>query len=140
MGGSTGKSLELPKRQETIVLGCMRRGDSEHDINEIQRQAQAIAISADARDRHELLRLLLQSPRSLCESTGPYPYCPSKEPVQPSLPGSRDPGTTSPGEHTARLRLLQCHAGLCHRRLTLHSIHLPLPGLSEPEPPNQLLL
>ena len=35
----------------------------------------------------------------------------------PPLPGSREPGTTSPGERTARLRLLQCHAGLCHHRL-----------------------
>ena len=32
-GGSLGKSLELPKRQETIVLGCVRRGDSEHCLN-----------------------------------------------------------------------------------------------------------
>ena len=35
----------------------------------------------------------------------------------PPLPGSRDPGTTSPGERTARLRLVQRHAGLCRRRL-----------------------
>ena len=39
-----------------------------------------------------------------------------------------------------RLRLLQRHAGLCCRRLVPHSIPLPHPGLSEPEPPNQLLL
>ena len=32
----------------------------------------------------------------------------------PPLPGSRDPGTTSLGERTARLRLLQHHADLCH--------------------------
>ena len=31
----------------------------------------------------------------------------------PPRPGSREPGTTSPGERTARLRLLQRHAGLC---------------------------
>ena len=41
------------------------------------------------------------------------------------LPGSRDPGTTSPGEHTARLRLLQRHAGPCCCRLTPH----PYPSL-----------
>ena len=34
-----GRSLELPKRQETIVSGCMRRGDSEHCLNELQRRA-----------------------------------------------------------------------------------------------------
>ena len=38
-GGSLGKSLELPKRQETIVSGCARRGDSEHLLNELQRRA-----------------------------------------------------------------------------------------------------
>ena len=36
----------------------------------------------------------------------------------PPLPGSRDPGTTSPGERTACLTLVQRHAGLCRRRLT----------------------
>ena len=36
----------------------------------------------------------------------------------PPLPGSRDPGTTSPGERTARLRLVQRHASLCRRRLS----------------------
>ena len=34
-----------------------------------------------------------------------------------SLSGSRDPGTIFPGECTACLRLVQCHAGLCRRRL-----------------------
>ena len=41
------------------------------------------------------------------------------------LPGSRDPGTTSPGERTACLRLLQRHAGLCRCRLIPH----PCPSL-----------
>ena len=83
-GGSRGKSLELPKRQETIALGCARRGDSEHCLNELQRWSQAAAISADPRDGHETLRLLLQPPRSLCASTGHYPHRPSQEPVQPT--------------------------------------------------------
>ena len=39
----------------------------------------------------------------------------------PPLPGSRDPGTTSPGEHMACLRLLQHYIGLCHCRLAPHS-------------------
>ena len=84
LGGSPGKSLDLPKRQETIVLGCARREDSEHCLNELQRRARAVAISADTRDGHETLRLLLQPPRSLCESTGHYPHLPSRESVQPA--------------------------------------------------------
>ena len=34
-GGSPGKNLELPKRQETIVSECARRGDSEDCLNEL---------------------------------------------------------------------------------------------------------
>ena len=62
----------------------MWREDSEHCLNEFQRQAWAAAISTDTRDGHETLRLLLQPPRSLCASTGHYPYLPSREPVQPT--------------------------------------------------------
>ena len=77
----------------------MRRGDSEHHLNELQRWARAAAISADTRDRHETLRLLLQPPRSLCARTGHYPHLPSQEPVQPAtarVPWPRDnfPGRT----------------------------------------------
>ena len=98
-GGSLGKSVELPNRQQTIVLGCARRGDSEHHLNKLQRRVRATAISVDTRDGHETLRLLLQPPRSLCASTGHYPHLPSQEPVQPAtarVPGSRDnfPGRT----------------------------------------------
>ena len=57
----------------------------------------------------------------------------------PPLPGFSDPGTTSPAEHTGRLRLLQCHANLCHHRLAQQSVPLPPPGLSQPESLNQLL-
>ena len=46
--------------------------------------AQATAINSDPRDRHEMLRLLLQTPRSLCASTGHYPHLPSQESVQPT--------------------------------------------------------
>ena len=138
--GSPRKSLELPKRQETIVSGCVRRGDSEHCLNELQRWVQATAINADTRDGHEMLRLLLQPPRRLCASTGHYPHFPPRSLCSPPLPESCNQGTTSLGEHTVHLRLLQHHAGLCCLRLVLHSIHLTPPGLSEPEPPNQLLL
>ena len=59
--------------------------------------------SADPRDGHEMLRLLLQPPRSLCAGTGYYPHLPSREPVQPataSVPWFRDniPGRT---QHTS---------------------------------------
>ena len=83
-GGSPGKCLELPKRQETIVSRCARRGDSEYQLNKLQRRAQDVAISVDTRDGHEMLRLLLQPPRSLCASTGHYPNLPSQEPVKPA--------------------------------------------------------
>ena len=87
-GRESGKSLELPKRQETFsclfVLGCMKRGDSDHHLNELQRWARAMVISVDPRDGHETLTLLLQPPRILCASTGHYPHLPSREPVQPA--------------------------------------------------------
>ena len=83
-GRESGKSLELPKRQETIVSWCVRRGDSEHRLNELQRRARAAAISVDPRDGHEMLRLPLLPPRSLCASTGHSPHRPSWEPVQPA--------------------------------------------------------
>ena len=47
-----------------------------------QRRARAAVISADHRDGHEMLRLLLPPPRSLCASTGHSPHRPSQEPVQ----------------------------------------------------------
>ena len=58
-----------------------------------------MAITADNRDGHETLRMLLQPPRSLCASTGHYPHLPSWEPVQPTaarVTWSRDnfPGKT----------------------------------------------
>ena len=89
------------------------------------RRAQAAAINADTRDRHEMLRLLLLPPRRLYASIGHYPHLPSWEPVQPATARVRDPGTTSLGEHTVHLRLVQCHAGLCCYRFALH----PYPSL-----------
>ena len=75
----------MPKRQETIVSWCMRRGDSEYRLKKLQREVQVEAISADTRDGHEMLRLLLQPPRSLCVSTGHYPHLLSQEPVEPAI-------------------------------------------------------
>ena len=68
-------------------------------LNKLQRRVQATAISADTRDGHETLTLLLQRPRILCASTGHYPHLPSREPVQHTtarIPWSRDnfPGRT----------------------------------------------
>ena len=83
-GGSPGKSLEPPKRQETIVSWCARRGDSDHHLKDLQRRARAAAITADPRDGRETLRLLLPPPRNLCASTGHHPHRPSREPVQPT--------------------------------------------------------
>ena len=87
-GGSPGKSLQLPNRQDTFsslfVSWCARRGDSERRLNQLQRWARAAAISADTRGVHETLRLLLLPPRSLCVSTGHSPHRPSREPVQPA--------------------------------------------------------
>ena len=146
-GRESGKCLDQLKRQETIVSGCTKRGDSfpvcpqntEHCLSKLQRWAQAMAISLDPRDRHEMLTLLLLPPKILCASTGPYPHTP-RSLCSPPLPGTRDPGTTSLGECTVHLKLLQHHSSLCHCRLALHSVPLPCPSLSEPEPPNQLLL
>ena len=82
LGGRPGKSLQLPKRQETFsclfVSRCARRGDSERRLNELQRLARAAAISVDPRDRHETLGLLLPPPKSLCASTGHCPHRPSR--------------------------------------------------------------
>ena len=136
--------MQLPKRQETFsclfVSWCARRGDSECRPNELQRQARATDISVNPRDGHEMLRLLLQPPRSLCASTGNYPHHPSREPVQPTtarLPWSRDnfPGRThgAPQAATTSCRPLPLQAHLA-------SVPLPPRGLSEPEPLKQLLL
>ena len=118
----------------------MRRGDSfpvcpkkaEHRLNNLQRWVQAAAISLDPRDGRETLTLLLQPPRILCASTGHYPYPPPGNLCSMPLPGSCDPGTTSPGEHKVRLRLLQSHSSLCCRRFTLHPYpSLPLTWVSQ---------
>ena len=45
-----------------------------------------------------------------------------------------------PRENTRRLRLVQRHADLYRRRLAPHPYPSLPPGLSEPEPPKQLLL
>ena len=88
-GGSPGKSLQPPKRQETFsclfVSRRARRGDSERRLNKLQRRVRATEISVDLRDGRETLRLLLlPPPRSLCASTIHSPHRPSREPVQPA--------------------------------------------------------
>ena len=82
LGGRPGKSLQLPKRQETysclFVSRCARRGDSERCLNKLQRWVRAVAISAGPRDGREMLRLLVPPPKSLCASTGHSPHRPSQ--------------------------------------------------------------
>ena len=57
LGGRAGKSLQLPKRQETFsclfVSRRARRGDAEHCLNELQRRTQAAVISVGPRDGRE---------------------------------------------------------------------------------------
>ena len=122
-GGSPGKCLELPERQETIVSGCVRRGASwsmcpqtaEHHLSKLQRWAWATAIISYPRGKHGLLPLPPLLPRVLCTNAGHYPHPPGSLCSMP-LPGARDPRPNSLGEHMTCLRLLQPHAGLCHRR------------------------
>ena len=82
LGGRPGKSLQLPKRQETFsclfVSWCARRGDSERRLNELQRRARAAAISADPSEGRETLGLLLPPPKSLRASTGHSPHRPPR--------------------------------------------------------------
>ena len=88
-GRESGKNSGPTKRQETIVSGCVRRGDSftvcpqkaEHHLNKLQRLERAMAISLDTRDRHEMLRLLLQPSRILCSSTGHNSHAPPPPPA-----------------------------------------------------------
>ena len=95
-----------------------------------QRWARAAANSTESRDRREP-RLSARTPETgvrcwgfccrlqkSCVRAQVTPHtAPPGSLCSPPLPGSHDPGTTSPGERTARLRLLQRQAGLCRRRL-----------------------
>ena len=139
-GKKSGTAKEARDFSLPLCFGVREDRGLRAPLKGARESAQAAAISAHPEDGHETLRLLLQSPRSLCASTGHYPHLPSRSLCSPPLSGSRDPGTTSPGEHTACLRLVQRHTSLCRHRLAQHSVPLPPPGLSEPELPNQLLL
>ena len=75
-----GKRLFLA----SLFPGARGEGIKSRRLNKLQRRARAAAISADPRDGHETLRLLLPPPRSLCASTGHSPHLPSWEPVQPA--------------------------------------------------------
>ena len=90
-------------------------------------RARAAAISADPRDGHETLRLLLPPPRSLCASTGHSPHRPSQEPVQ--LATARVPwsGDNFPGRTHCAPR-----AGATSRRLWRRRLAPPPPYPSLP--------
>ena len=140
LGGSLGKILELPKRQETNILGFRRRGYSEHHLNELHRRERASAFTADTRDKHESLRLMLQPPSILCASKGHYPHFPSREPVQLAtarVPWSRDniPRRTHGAPQAVAMSHWPLPPQAHHTFCTLASS-----GLSEPEPLNQLFL
>ena len=105
-----------------------------------KRRARAAANSADPRDRREP-RLSARTTetgvrhwgcccrlhKSCVRAQVTLHTAPPGSLCSPPLPGSPDPGTTSPGEFTAHLRLLQRHAGLCRRRLTPPPLYPSLP-------------
>ena len=104
----------------------MRRRDSEHWLKELLRWARAMVISTDTRDGHEMLRLLLQSPRSLVYkhrslSTPPLPrVCVARHCQGAMIQGQL------PWENT------QCAAGHCNIMLasaTTGSPCIPYPSL-----------
>ena len=152
------KALDLPKRQETIVLGCARRGDSfpvcpqtaEHRLNKLQRWVQAVAISSDTRDRHETLMLLLQPQRILCASIGHYPHAPPAPPPTPGacavhhcqspvIQGQLPQENTWHSSGSCNVMLASVTSGSpCIPIIT--TVPLPPHSMSEPEPPNQPLL
>ena len=144
-GGSPRKSLQPPKRQETFsclfVSWRARRGDSERRLNELQRRARAAAISVDPRDGQETLGLLLPPPRSLCASAGHSPHRPSWELVQLAAAGLPWSGDNFPGRmHGAPQAAATSRWPLPPQARPASPVPLPPPGLSEPEPPKQLLL
>ena len=83
-GRASGKKSGAAEEARDHCFGVRRRGGSQHHLNELQRLVRAAAIGTDTRDGCEMLRLLLQPPRSLCASTGHYPHLTSQEPVQPA--------------------------------------------------------
>ena len=110
--GNPGKSLELPESQKTIFLGV-----GEENVFRAQlKQASKMAMSHGYQSRHQRRTWnsnTAAAPRTLCASTDHYLHVPPRRLYNRPLPGSCDTGTTSLGRHMARLRLLQCHAGLC---------------------------
>ena len=69
-GRESGKDSGTASEARDHCFGMRKKRDSEHCLNELQRWTQGAAISVDTRDGHEMLRLLLQPPRSLCAGTG----------------------------------------------------------------------
>ena len=93
-----------------------------------------MAISADPRDGREILRLLLQPPRSLWASTGHYPHHPSWKPVQPAtarVPLSRE---NFPGRMHGVPQAGATSRWLLPPQACPASVPVPPSGLSEPEP------
>ena len=83
-GRECGEKSGSAKEARDHCFGVCEERGFRAPLNELHRWAQATAIRADSRDGHETQRLLLQPPRSLCASTGHYPYLPFQELVQPA--------------------------------------------------------
>ena len=109
-------------------------------LKELQRRARAAAINTDPRDGHGTLRLLLQPQEACVQAQVTLHTSPPGSLCSPPWPGSRDPGTTSPGECMAPQAGATSCRPLPPQARPASSIPLPPPGLSEPEPPRQLLL
>ena len=127
-------------RQETIVSGCISRGDSEHCLNKLQRGARAAVISADPETGMKCEGCCNRHQEACVQAQVTIRTSPPGSLCSPPLPGSCDTGTISLGEHMAHCSLLQSHASLCHCRLAAQLVPLPPPSLSEREPTTQLLV
>ncbi|KAJ8782426.1 hypothetical protein J1605_010134 [Eschrichtius robustus] len=142
------------------------RGDSERCLNELQKRARAAALSVDPRDRREP-RLSTRTPETVASrgyQRGPQrragdakaaaaatkkPVCEHRSLSTPPLPGAcaarHCQGPVIQGQ--LRREDAQRASGWCNVTTPLppqarpaSSVPLPPPGLSEPEPPKQLLL
>ena len=127
-GGSQGKSLKLPKRQETFsclpVSWCARRGDSERRLKELQTGTSRSYQRGPQRQARDAKAAAAATKKAVCKHRSPSTppllgACAARHCQGPVIQGQL------PRENAWRLRLLQRHAGLCRRRLAPH----PYPSL-----------
>ena len=96
-------------------------------LRALPKGAQEMGTSCSYQRRHQRRACCCSHQEACVKAQVTIHTSPPRSLCSPPLPGSRDPGTTSLGERTARLRLVQHHAGLCRRRLAPHSVPLPPP-------------